>query len=95
MALADIHVAFAWYLRHSAGSNGGPWPALTPVMPVFGVAGMQLGEICAHFVRQAWHLVKSTLLVAGVALADMHVAFVWQAWHLWYWPGSGGALGPW
>jgi len=95
VALADIHVAFAWYLRHSAGSNGGPWPALTPVMPVFGVAGMQLGEICAHFVRQAWHLVKSTLLVAGVALADMHVAFVWQAWHLWYWPGSGGALGPW
>ena len=46
------------------------------------VAGVALGDIHLHFG------------IVAVALAHINLRFAWQAWHLWYWAGSGGALGP-
>jgi len=36
---------------------------------------------------------RGSLCVAGLALGDVDLQFVWQVWRLWYWVGSGGALG--
>ena len=35
----------------------------------------------------------SSFYVAGVVLWNTHLRFTWQAWYVWYWVGSGGALG--
>ena len=50
--------------------------------PSFRMAGVALGDIGLRF--------------AGLALGDIDLRFAWQAWRVWYWAGSGGALGaPW
>eukprot|EP00435_Cladocopium_sp_Y103_P023677 s3688_g5.t1 len=79
----------AWHLRHWAGSGGAfgrGWGLVTPRL--FCVAGVALGDICLHFVWQAWHLRRGwgpvtlrLFCVAGVALGDICFRFLWQAWH--------------
>ena len=58
-------------------------------------AGVAFGDMDAHFVWQAWHLV--TLMLAwcgryGTWRRDADDSFLWQeAWHSRHWAGSGGA----
>ena len=57
------------------------------------------GDAAWHLVRLVGvalaHIISHQLLfsVAGVALGDIDLGLAWQAWHLWFWAGSGGALG--
>eukprot|EP00435_Cladocopium_sp_Y103_P004136 s418_g1.t1 len=43
-----------------------PWSPLVAVAPrLFCVAGVTLGDICLHFVWQAWHFVTSAFVLCG------------------------------
>ena len=45
-------------------------------------------------VAGVWHLVTFTFVSRGRGgTYGTGLRFAWQAWHLWYWAGSGGALG--
>ena len=79
VALAHIHLRFAWQAWHFRAST-------------FVLRGRTLGWIwwCAWAPLVARG--AAALCVAGMALAHIHLRFDWQAWHLWHWAGSGGAL---
>ena len=61
---------------------------------VAGVALMVLGWLQWRAWAAFGAVVVAALCAAGVALGDIDVHSAWQVWRLWYWAGSGGALGP-
>jgi len=78
VALADIHLHFAWHawhLWHWAGSGALWFPNDALRAAALCVAGVALGDIHLHFAWQAWHLTTSTVTLRGRRA------------------GSGGALG--
>ena len=87
MALADIHLRFAWQAWHletfTFGLRGRRGTRRHP--PWFCVAGVALMALRGALGRRWSPLVAgdaAALCVAGVALADIHLRFAWQAWHL-------------
>eukprot|EP00435_Cladocopium_sp_Y103_P014707 s2679_g3.t1 len=89
----------AWRLRHWAGSGGGFGRRWGPCgaapllrgrrgtwrhLPSFSVAGVALGDICLHFLWQAWHLRHWAGSGGGFGRrwGPCGASFAWQAWHL-------------
>ena len=86
VALGDIHLHFAWQVRHlwhwagSGGALGARWSPGAP-RPALCVAGVALGDTHLHLAWRAMWRQPPTFCVAGVALMALG-CFAWQAWHL-------------
>ena len=86
VALADIHLRFAWQAWHLGTStfvSRGRHGAISHP-PSFHAAGVALMALRGALGRRWSPVTAAALCVAGVAQGDIHLGFAWQAWHLWH-----------
>eukprot|EP00435_Cladocopium_sp_Y103_P006690 s442_g2.t1 len=76
--LAMVAPLGAWDAAPFLRGRGGTWRHL----PSFCVAGVALGDMCLHFVWQAWHLRHWAGSGGTFGGLGRRASFAWQAWHL-------------